>query len=231
MPLLRKQIITNITNSSKMNDKNKDYKLEILKILRGNQLSTRDISQEIGTTYSTTLKYLEIMNASFIIENKVFGKTKVWSIKSQNPLELDLNRFFYTLIKNSVDQSQKNEVLLEVLNSFYSSSFATIKEKMRNLDEIELIKRYIELCLNLRWKEITNYEIDKEDNSNLIVIRNCRHKFGCCYQLNEENIPLICMEGVKFVSLLDYFLQKNYGFDLVEFSISPHVCKVKLIEK
>jgi predicted transcriptional regulator len=67
---------------------------KILSLLKKYTLSTREISQEIGATYATTLKHLDILHASSLIENKVYGKTKVWALKKLDPFTFDINRFF-----------------------------------------------------------------------------------------------------------------------------------------
>ncbi|NHI93910.1 MAG: transcriptional regulator [Candidatus Lokiarchaeota archaeon] len=207
-------------------EKNKDFKNEILKILRGNQLSTREISEELGATYGTTLKYLEILNASLMIENKIFGKTKVWTIKKINPLELDQNSLLFIILKNSNQNNKNNDQLIEILNTFYSKAFRTIKSEFKNLGMIEAIKRYIEILKDSKWKEINDFEINGVNDSINIKIKECKYKFGCCYNIKKDNIPIFCIQSYGFLSLFKNVLNKNINFDLIHFGLSPNYCTI-----
>ena len=211
-----------------MIDKNKDYKLEILKILRSNQLSTREISQELGVTYGTTLKYLEILNASLMVENKVFGKTKVWTLKKINPLELDENTLFYNLIKKCLQELHNFDFLINLLDSFYTKSLESINGDFQDLTRIETLKKYLEILKNSKWKEISDYKVFEENKKIYIEIPECKYKFGCCYNLKKEDAPIFCIEGYRFVNLLNKETNQKHILELLDISISPNYCKISI---
>ena len=211
-----------------MIDKNKDYKQEILKILSGNQLSTREISQELGVTYGTTLKYLEILNASLMIENKVFGKTKVWTLKKINPIELDENTLFYNLIKKYYQEFQNYDFILSLLDTFYTKSLESIDGNFQDLNTNRILKRYLEILKKSNWKEGNEYEVIEDESGISVQINECKFKFGCCFNLKNEGIPILCIEGYRFVNLLNKKLNKNHSIELIDFSLSPNFCKLKI---
>ena len=211
-----------------MIDKNKDYKQEILKILSGDQLSTREISQELGVTYGTTLKYLEILNASLMVENKVFGKTKVWTLKKINPVELDQSILLYHLIKKSHQEYKNYDFLFKMLDDFYTKSLESINCNFKDLNEFQIINKYLDFLKKSNWKEIKSFEIIEENNKIKLQINECKFKFGCCYKLKNEKIPILCIEGYRFVNLLNEKLNKKHKIDSIDLSISPNYCTFKI---
>ncbi len=209
--------------------KNSDIRQKILLLLKSYTLSTREISEEIGATYATTLKYLEILHASSLIENKVYGKTKVWSLKRINPFDLEINNFLYLFSKTLWKESQNYQRLEEMLNAFYSNLVKLNEDNLKKLDNIELIKRYLELEKDMKWKDIEGYDIIENQNSNIqIKIFDCNYKFGYCANLFDENIKIFCVMGQKFLCLLNYMLKQPFHSDLKEFSIDPNFCIVQV---
>ena len=209
-----------------MAEKNSDLRKKILSLLQQYQtLSTREISEEIGATYATTLKYLEILHASDQIDNKVFGKTKVWSIKKEDPFELDPSALLYLFIKDLAKNTQSYDSLINLLNAFYSKAIEIHREKLKKLVGQELLKKYLEFEKNEKWEKIEDYDI-QQDNPNAIKVKifDCKYKFGCCAHLNEENIKVCCIMGQKFWCLLHSILNQDYSLQLTEFSLDPSFC-------
>lgn len=212
-----------------MAEKNSDLRKKILTLLQQYvTLSTREISEEIGATYATTLKYLEILHASDQIDNKVFGKTKVWSLKKDDPFELDTSDLFYLLIKDLVKNSQSYDSLINILNTHYSKAIEIHREKLKKLVGAELLKKYLELEKNEKFEKIDDYDIH-QDNPIAIVVKifDCKYKFGCCAHLSEENIKICCIMGQKFSCLLKSILDQDFKLNLTEFSLDPSVCVVQ----
>jgi len=202
---------------------------KILALLKNYTLSTREISQEIGATYATTLKYLEILNASLLVENIVYGKTKVWSLKKSDPFNLDVNTLLFLLIKTLHTKKTSLDLLDSILDSFYVKAIDINKEKLKNFSEIELIKRYLELERKLKWTEIEEYDIMNEDPLYIeLKIFDCKYKFGCCVNLKHDNLEIYCMVGRKFPLILERILNLRYLLQLADFSIDPNFCIIKL---
>jgi predicted ArsR family transcriptional regulator len=221
-----------------MAEKNSDRKSpeiiskKILSLLQTDTLSTRDISEEIGSTYATTLKYLEMLRASDLIDNKIFGKTKVWYLKKEeDPFELDLFALLYLLIKDLAMNSQSYDTLINILNSFYLKGIELNRNKLKIFAGIELIKKYTELEKDLKWEKIEGYYYDaSQTNSNTLEIKlyGCEYKFACCAHLNLEHIDICCIMGQKFPCLLRAISNEDYKLQLVEFSLDPSICVIHL---
>lgn len=204
---------------------------KILSLLKDYTLSTREISQEIGATYPTTLKHLDILHASSLIENKVYGKTKVWSLKKFDPFTFDINQFFYLLCEKLWDQDQNYSFLEDILSSFYLRAIEKHEDSLKDLDETELIKRYLELETNLKWKEIEEYDVlDTENDGVKMKIYDCKYKFGFCANMKEENKEICCIVGKKFIILLNYFKKTSISLELLDFSIEPNICQIQLLK-
>jgi len=208
---------------------------KILSLLQTDTLSTRDISEEVGATYATTLKYLEMLRASDLIDNKVFGKTKVWYLKKEeDPFELDLFAFLYLMIKDLATTSQSYNTLIDILNTFYLKGIELNRSKLKNFTGIELIKKYTELEKDQKWDKIEGYYYDaSEENASTLKIKiyGCEYKFGCCAHLNLENIEICCIMGLKFPCLLHAIANEEYKLQLIEFSLDPSVCIIQLDKK
>ena len=212
-----------------MSNKTTDIRKKILSILKLYTLSTREISSEIGTTYSTTLKYLEILHASSLVENKVYGKTKVWSLKKTDPFDLDINSLIYLLLKNSWEKFQNYEILEEILNSFYSQALELNKEQLSKFRDEGLIQKYLELETKQKWKDIEGYDIIEDIPSEIKVkVYDCKYKFGCCANFYEKNIDIFCINGYKLQCILNFFADKKYQFEMIDFTIDPSTCIFKL---
>jgi predicted ArsR family transcriptional regulator len=212
-----------------MAEKNSDLRKKILTLLEQYiTLSTREISEEIGATYATTLKYLEILHASDQIDNKVFGKTKVWSLKKDDPFDLDPSDILYLLIKDLAKNAQSYDSLINILNTHYSKAIEIHREKLKKLVGQELFKKYLELEKNEKWEKIDDYDI-QQDNPNAIKIKifDCKYKFGCCAHLSEENIKICCIIGQKFAYLLKSILSQDFRLQLTDFSLDPSFCVVQ----
>ncbi|HUX99062.1 MAG TPA: helix-turn-helix domain-containing protein [Candidatus Deferrimicrobium sp.] len=224
-------------NPSPQQQSNKipDLKQKILSLLQNYTLSTREISQEIGATYATTLKHLEILHASALVEYNVYGKTHVWKKKSTNPFDLDINSLLYLLIKNlplkSNQKSESSKELLEnIMTTFYLHAIEIHLEKLRSLktDQVALIQKYAELEKNLKWKDIQEYDIVSNESDIRIKIFDCKYKFGCCANLHEEGTEIFCIAGQKFPCLLKAILNQQYKLNLVDFSLDPSFCILQL---
>ncbi|MFX1294290.1 MAG: winged helix-turn-helix domain-containing protein [Promethearchaeota archaeon] len=212
-----------------MPERNSSLQKKILSLLKTYTLSTREISQELGSTYATTLKHLDILYARSLIENKVYGKTKVWSIKKINPFELDLNSFLYFLIRKNMNQFQNYQNIKDILNKFYLNTIKLNRDKLNNLKSTELIKRYLELEMNRKWNSIEEYDILDENSEKIkIKIYDCKYKFGCCANLFDEKIEILCIISQKFPCLLNFIENQLYIPELIEFSIDPSICVIQL---
>jgi len=214
-----------------MAERNSDFGKKILSLLQQYPaLSTREISEEIGATYATTLKYLEILHASDQIDNKVFGKTKVWSLKKEDPFELDTSSLLYFLLKDLAKNSQSYDPIINILNTFYSKAIEIHREKLKKLVGQELLKKYLELEKNEKWEKIEDYDI-QQDNPNAIKVKifDCKYKFGCCAHLSEENTnsKICCIMGYKFSCLLKSILNQDYKLQIAEFSLDPSFCVIQ----
>ena len=215
-----------MTEFSKKNGKNRDFKERIITLLKDDHLSTREISEEIGATYATTLKYLDVLHASSLVENKVYGKTKVWTLKKKNPLEFNQYSLAYHLIEKSWEQFKTHDFARKIFDSAFSKLNKTFVDKIGNSIESKIIIRYLELEKNAKWKELPEYDLEVENSNIMLKIFSCKYKFHCCFPLKEKNIPILCIEGQRILNLLNLMSNKKYSYKLNEFSISPNLCRV-----
>jgi len=211
-----------------MTEKNLEVKDKILALLKNYTLSTREISEEIGVTYATTLKHLEILHASQLLDNTIFGKTKVWNLKRSDPFDLDSKSILYLLCKRLMEKHGNYDFLEEILETFYRKAIQIHQDKLKNINDIELIKKYLELEKKMKWKDIVEYDIEIVDSNIIIKVFECKFKYGCCANLHDENIKIHCILGQKFQTLLNLILNKQYKTELIEFSIDPSICKIQL---
>ncbi len=210
-------------------NKHPDLKQKILSLLVNYTLSTREISEEIGATYATTLKYLEILHASSLVENKVYGKTKVWALKKKDPFDLEVNSLLYLLIKNLSQTNKGYDRLQEILWAFYSKNIEDHVNKLKNKDVSDLIEKYLEIEQNKKWKDVEGYDIPHSNTDELqIQIFDCKYKFGTCANLQEDHIEIYCIMGQKFPCLLSKALGLEYRLKLIEFNLDPNNCKILL---
>ncbi|TFF86559.1 MAG: transcriptional regulator [Promethearchaeota archaeon] len=207
-----------------------DIEEKILSLLRNYTLSTRDISQEIGFTYPTTLKHLEIMLAKGLVENKVYGKTKVWSTRKNNFFDLDKNTLLYLLIKKFRENQSGLDILKTILNEFFSKNIKSYQEKLKDLDAVNLVKKYLEIEKKQKWKEIQDYDLELQENIIKMKIFDCPYKFGCCANLKSEDIELFCISAYRFQTLFSTIFKLDYRMNLFKFSIDPSVCEIRLIK-
>lgn len=213
-----------------MATKNPDLQDKILALLKNYTLSTREISQEIGSTYATTLKHLDILLARSMVENKVYGKTKVWALKKKDPFDLDTKTLLYLLLKNN-----QYALIREILVTFYKQNIEANKHLIKFTNNIDLIHRYLELEKGIKWKDLQEYDILNAEElvkNDLpvfqIKIFDCKFKFGCCANLHEENKEILCFVGQKFPVLLSHAANQHYTVQLMEFSVDPNTCIIQL---